>query len=274
MIRVNLAALLLLVTTPANALIVLSSSRIATHVQGSGGLSEGNSIAQFRVDVTNDTLSGPATLQLPGGSSLPLTASGSSAAATNLYHNNLAAQTAALPAGGYRFQFGTAGTGAFDLGFNHDGNLRPVAIPRITNFGSLATLDPAQPFTLLTNGFLPSAWNSSLYLLISEMNGGPTILHNVSLADHGAGAFLIPANSFTVGRSYGFQIDWGANQSSRVGDIVTVDSFRYNTNGVFSVNGPAAAVPEPASWALLITGFAMVGAAQRRRRQAVPTLAR
>ena len=36
---------------------------------------------------------------------------------------------------------------------------------------------------------------------------------------------------------------------------------------------PAAAVPEPATWALLIAGFAMIGGAMRRRKAAAPALA-
>ena len=36
--------------------------------------------------------------------------------------------------------------------------------------------------------------------------------------------------------------------------------------------GPQGAVPEPSSWALMLLGFAGVGAAIRRRRKAVPAL--
>lgn len=41
----------------------------------------------------------------------------------------------------------------------------------------------------------------------------------------------------------------------------------------FAVDITAAAVPEPASWAMLIAGFAMAGAAARRRRAPVTVLA-
>ncbi|WP_426169167.1 PEPxxWA-CTERM sorting domain-containing protein [Sandarakinorhabdus sp. DWP1-3-1] len=39
--------------------------------------------------------------------------------------------------------------------------------------------------------------------------------------------------------------------------------------GVLSEGGAGATVPEPASWAMLIAGFGLVGAAARRRRMAV-----
>jgi hypothetical protein len=48
------------------------------------------------------------------------------------------------------------------------------------------------------------------------------------------------------------------------GDEVSfgVDNFVFNNGG--NVNAPSG-VPEPASWALMITGFALVGSAMRRR---------
>ena len=39
------------------------------------------------------------------------------------------------------------------------------------------------------------------------------------------------------------------------------------TNAVFSLNNPGGAVPEPATWALMLVGFGMVGYALRTRRR-------
>ncbi len=50
------------------------------------------------------------------------------------------------------------------------------------------------------------------------------------------------------------------------------DSFGVyvnSTDGILGRGSIALAVPEPASWALLITGFGLVGMAARRRRTAV-----
>lgn len=49
------------------------------------------------------------------------------------------------------------------------------------------------------------------------------------------------------------------------------DTFYPNNVGAFSVNVQAA-IPEPGSWALMIAGFGIAGAAARRRR-AVPSFA-
>jgi len=52
------------------------------------------------------------------------------------------------------------------------------------------------------------------------------------------------------------------------------DNFEFNFDGtgqaIFAYNaGPGGAVPEPASWAMLIAGFGLVGATMRRRRTMV-----
>lgn len=46
--------------------------------------------------------------------------------------------------------------------------------------------------------------------------------------------------------------------NSAVGDILYFDNIRFG-----------AAVPEPATWAMMLVGFAMVGAAVRRRRETI-----
>ncbi|HEX4180985.1 MAG TPA: PEPxxWA-CTERM sorting domain-containing protein [Caulobacteraceae bacterium] len=49
----------------------------------------------------------------------------------------------------------------------------------------------------------------------------------------------------------------------------TVDGYQWSNNaGAFSVN-VAGAVPEPATWAMMLTGFGAVGAAMRSRRRQV-----
>jgi hypothetical protein len=52
-----------------------------------------------------------------------------------------------------------------------------------------------------------------------------------------------------------------------------LNSYGYQTIAdtpfVIDTNAPAAPVPEPASWAMMIGGFGMVGAGMRRRRVAV-----
>jgi hypothetical protein len=67
-----------------------------------------------------------------------------------------------------------------------------------------------------------------------------------------------------------------ANQTAaNGGTVATGGTFRVEnyvsggTESPFSINGTVSAVPEPATWAMLMIGFGFVGAVARRRRQTV-----
>ncbi len=70
----------------------------------------------------------------------------------------------------------------------------------------------------------------------------------------------------TSGYSFG---DPGAPASAYVEDNATGAQF---TNYAFRDDGLAGAIPEPATWVMLIGGFALTGAALRRRRTLVHRL--
>ena len=60
----------------------------------------------------------------------------------------------------------------------------------------------------------------------------------------------------------------GQNYTLRFTGLVTIVSTEFIDNVALNVT-PSVAVPEPASWAMLIAGFGLVGAAARRRRTAL-----
>lgn len=66
---------------------------------------------------------------------------------------------------------------------------------------------------------------------------------------------LLPTTGFTPGR-YGFNI-WP--RSGTVGGLATISDFAPN-------NSTLAAVPETATWALMLGGFGLIGGTLRRRR--------
>lgn len=81
--------------------------------------------------------------------------------------------------------------------------------------------------------------------------------------------------SLNPGESYsGNALDVSVPASSSVGTYTgsfyilggdTEDSSEVFGDYTFAVNVTSATVPEPAAWAMMITGFGMVGAAMRRR---------
>lgn len=80
---------------------------------------------------------------------------------------------------------------------------------------------------------------------------------------------LLEALSFAVetGRAPGF---YGFRRSTNDIGRIELSGFNIGVRSI-STSVPADAVPEPATWALMIGGFGAVGAAARRRRS--PTLA-
>jgi hypothetical protein len=80
-----------------------------------------------------------------------------------------------------------------------------------------------------------------------------------------------------------YTFDGGASSETRAFDnLAGFQTFTFNTGPVTSVrisadsafaidnvvlNSPAAAVPEPASWAMMLGGFGLVGGAMRRRQR-------
>ncbi len=68
-----------------------------------------------------------------------------------------------------------------------------------------------------------------------------------------------PSDFFTIG--YGTNVTLAA-----AGNIYALVNDTYRPNDVGSYDVSVAAVPEPASWAMMIGGFGMVGGAMRRRK--------
>jgi len=105
-------------------------------------------------------------------------------------------------------------------------------------------------------------------------------INNVAIT----GLFDAPGNPtyyyFTTGPTFldGSGVRFNAGAATNIAffhqDNVAPDIYRINGNGTISAFGTAttspatSAVPEPATWALMIVGFAMVGGALRRRHKA------
>lgn len=77
------------------------------------------------------------------------------------------------------------------------------------------------------------------------------------------GAFIPPANgNQSAGATNGLFTAWGTN-----GDLITHFTIASSQNSFEIDNLAVRAVPEPATWALMILGFGGIGALMRRRRR-------
>ncbi|WP_181160100.1 PEPxxWA-CTERM sorting domain-containing protein [Sandaracinobacter neustonicus] len=82
-------------------------------------------------------------------------------------------------------------------------------------------------------------------------------VQSIYVDSYGGGDFGVPLGSYTY---IGFEDIMGFSDQLRSSD------FDYNDDQFAFVNLSSGAVPEPATWALLISGFGMVGFALRRRK--------
>jgi hypothetical protein len=105
-------------------------------------------------------------------------------------------------------------------------------------FASLTTASPNVYFTTLT-----------IYALVGGVQSGPAVMQYSGGPTHAI--TLLPA-SFGAGD---YRLTFGGTTSGGGGEAGTLSFF--------------AAVPEPASWAMMLFGFAGIGLAMRRRRRPV-----
>ena len=87
----------------------------------------------------------------------------------------------------------------------------------------------------------------------------------------GAGTYYIGLQGVSSDRNVflGFASAFSGAATSNDGGVTWFDGYRTATGVAVSLSGSAAVVPEPASWAMLVAGFGLVGAVARRRRTAL-----
>lgn len=112
-------------------------------------------------------------------------------------------------------------------------------------------------FTEVFNGELPSLANGRLDIALSTLfNYDPT-----------AGNLVLTIKEFGLNSGGGIQLD--ADYNNGVTNLRML-SYPYNFNqGLVTGFNDVAAVPEPATWAMMMGGLALVGFSMRRRRTAV-----
>jgi len=136
--------------------------------------------------------------------------------------------------------------------------------------GGLFFLDGSQTFLNYAAGFdtgfsfnYVSLSNPGSVLVYSGLNGTGTLLATLALTPN-AGSCPGYNAGFCPFKPFGVTFNGIAKSISFAGvaNQIVFDDVTFGT----ATPGPDNGVPEPASWALLITGFAMVGTAMRRRK--------
>ena len=103
-----------------------------------------------------------------------------------------------------------------------------------------------------------------------------SVFDGVQTLSSSAGDTLRFGSTFTFNTSTLRTWSWGAVSHLTGQTIITSsaplyqdmgDGFYSHGNGAWTNAGGAAAVPEPATWALMITGFGAVGMSMRRRQR-------
>lgn len=150
------------------------------------------------------------------------------------------------------------------------GRAAPAGTAAGTNYGLITSALPPSTATLFTPDLksISFYWGSIDTFNFVDVLGTDGVLRSISGSD-----VFTPANGNQSAANTNRRVSFIAD----AGQVIT--GLRLSATGVaFEVDSFAAeyaegplggAVPEPASWAMLIAGFGLVGAANRRRRVTV-----
>lgn len=169
-----------------------------------------------------------------------------------------------------------SGTGSGSIGGNAFTN---------TSFAFTLVGDTAAYSQLSASSFVIDPLNSASFV-IGSTSGNFSIPTRLGTFNNGNGVFFSRSSSIGGSDLFDFTTSSTIDISTVFGSVTATSIFALNqftnvsttagllsldtaTNVVFS-NGPTGGtVPEPASWAMMIGGFGLVGAAMRRRRVAL-----
>ena len=143
----------------------------------------------------------------------------------------------------------------------------------VKNTSGTGTLDVFVTRDNLNTNYSPAKFLSSF--TINSLTTGTSVVHRTYVDDNngvfatsGAGVTLVGSQTFT-----------GVTGTTQIGYASATGAYSVTQRySVTAARGGAArstidmtAVPEPASWAMMITGFGFMGALMRRRRYAMAT---
>jgi len=204
-------------------------------------------------------------LTFPGaGSPVALTPGADNTLAFGDSAATMAALNAAYPFGTYAFHLTNSATSASqDASLTYSTTADSLSTPALTatSFDALQGMHADSGFTFDFNAFQqnPDATESFLFLNVLDTAGNVLFSANPDVTST---SVFLPGGVLAAGQSYNFDLIFDSRIVGADGDVGTEIFFDTHTGGAFTT---AAAVPEPATWAMMLLGFAGLGAALRRR---------
>jgi hypothetical protein len=181
----------------------------------------------------------------------------------------------AAPAQAVIYNYTISGVGSGSLGgveFNNT-SFTFTLVGDTSNLQPLGQGEVIDPLNTAKFVIGANAGTLSIPTRLGTFNNGNGVYFSRSTAIGGADLFdFYLASTVDLDSNFGPINGFGVfalNQFQDVQTNVGALSFNSSSDVVFSNSGGAPGVPEPASWALMIAGFGLVGAAMRRRKLAL-----
>jgi hypothetical protein len=195
------------------------------------------------------------TATTPTNTSLPLSPLGSSSVVYVSPGQTQQENQNAFTIGTYNITV-TDGANPISVAVSNPQDLFANSIPYLTNFSSLAGLDPTKSFALTYNSFAPTAGSSQgfTFLTIYDATTG-AVVYSDGFRDPNATSSVVGAGVLSANTAYSFEIDY----SDRLHGVDAASGnntelgYDIRTDGLFTTG--VGAVPEPATWAMMLLGF-------------------
>jgi hypothetical protein len=146
----------------------------------------------------------------------------------------------------------------------------PIPTFDSASFDALNSLTPGQGLTIGTGTFTPdaNATGGQSFLSIFDLTGNTAVFSDFGLNTRSS--WTIGSGIFQAGHQYEAQLIFDNFVSSSDGSVPTTARSDLRTDVIFQLK---AAVPEPATWAMMLVGFGGLGAVLRSRRNAIAIIA-